>query len=125
MVVWLGDCVCCDVEGLFYFGGCCDVMIKSVGNCISLQEIEEVVFVIGFVVEVVVFGIFDEWLGYVVYFVVCLFFGYVFVFDELIYILYQELFNFMLFKVIYWCEVMLIGLNGKIDCMGLQVELIL
>lgn len=61
--VWSGDTVRCDEEGLLYFVGRDDAMIKSAGNRISPSEIEEAAVAVPGVAEAVALGIPDERLG--------------------------------------------------------------
>ena len=63
MAVWSGDRVRRDAEGLLYFVGRRDAMIKSAGNRISPQEIEEAALATGLVAEAVALGVPDERLG--------------------------------------------------------------
>ena len=61
--VWSGDTVRRDAEGLLYFVGRSDAMIKSAGNRISPTEIEEVAQGLPGVAEAVALGVPDERLG--------------------------------------------------------------
>ncbi len=63
MAVWSGDSVRRDAEGLLYFVGRDDAMIKSSGNRISPTEIEEAAVAVPGVAEAVALGIKDERLG--------------------------------------------------------------
>lgn len=63
MAVWSGDTVRRDSEGLLYFIGRDDAMIKSAGNRISPTEIEEVAVQSSDIVEAVALGTPDERLG--------------------------------------------------------------
>ncbi len=63
MAVWSGDTVRRDAEGLLYFVGRDDAMIKSAGNRISPTEIEEAAVAVPGVAEAVALGIPDERLG--------------------------------------------------------------
>jgi acyl-coenzyme A synthetase/AMP-(fatty) acid ligase len=67
--VWSGDTVRRDADGLLYFVGRTDNMIKSSGNRISPTEIEEVAVESGLVSEAVAIGVADELLGHAI----CLF----------------------------------------------------
>ncbi len=67
--VWSGDSVRRDKDGLLYFVGRTDNMIKSSGNRISPTEIEEVAIESGFIAEAVAIGVADERLGHAI----CLF----------------------------------------------------
>ncbi len=63
MAVWSGDTVRRDEDGLLYFVGRDDEMIKTSGNRISPGEIEEVAVASGIAVEAVALGIADDRLG--------------------------------------------------------------
>jgi acyl-coenzyme A synthetase/AMP-(fatty) acid ligase len=63
MAVWSGDTVRRDAEGLLYFVGRDDAMIKSAGNRISPTEIEEAAVAIPGVAEAVALGMKDDRLG--------------------------------------------------------------
>jgi len=64
--VWSGDKVRRDNDGLLYFVGRDDLMIKSSGNRISPSEIEEVAIEHELVAEAVAIGIPDERLGHAI-----------------------------------------------------------
>ncbi|AHE54356.1 acyl-CoA ligase (AMP-forming), exosortase A system-associated [Sphingomonas sanxanigenens] len=68
--VWSGDTVVRDGEGLLYFVGRDDEMIKSAGNRISPTEIEEAAVASGAVGEAVAIGLPDERLGQAIHLVV-------------------------------------------------------
>lgn len=63
MAVWSGDTVMRDDEGLLYFVGRDDEMIKVSGNRVSPTEIEDAIYATGAVSVVAAFGIADERLG--------------------------------------------------------------
>ena len=63
MAVWSGDTVRRDGEGLLYFVGRDDAMIKSAGNRISPTEIEEAAVAVEGVAEAIALGVRDERLG--------------------------------------------------------------
>lgn len=123
MAVWSGDRVRRDADGLLYFVGRRDAMIKSAGNRISPQEVEEAALATGLVAEAVALGVPDERLGQAVHLVVRVAPGISDAQEELPRKLMQELPNFMQPKMIHWRDVMPIGPNGKIDRTGLQAEL--
>jgi len=123
MAVWSGDRVKRDADGLLYFAGRRDAMIKSAGNRISPQEIEEAALASGLVAEAVALGIPDERLGQAVHLVVRAAPGAANAEDELPRYLMRELPNFMQPKQIHWRGAMPIGPNGKIDRTGLQQDL--
>ncbi|SHN53557.1 acyl-CoA ligase (AMP-forming), exosortase A-associated [Erythrobacter sanguineus] len=120
--VWSGDRVRRDADGLLYFAGRRDAMIKSAGNRISPQEIEEAALGTGLVAEAVALGVSDARLGQAVHLVVR---GS----DdttaqaELPKRLQRELPNFMQPQHIHWREAMPLNPNGKIDRTALQNEL--
>jgi acyl-coenzyme A synthetase/AMP-(fatty) acid ligase len=123
MAVWSGDRVRRSAEGLLYFVGRRDAMIKSAGNRISPQEIEEAALATGLVAEAVALGVADERLGQAVHLVVRPLAGISDAAEELPRKLMQELPNFMQPKQIHWRTAMPIGPNGKIDRTGLAAEL--
>jgi len=63
MAVWSGDTVRRDADGLLYFVGRDDAMIKTSGNRVSPTEIEEAAVESGLVVEACALGRKDERLG--------------------------------------------------------------
>ncbi|WP_095010958.1 acyl-CoA ligase (AMP-forming), exosortase A system-associated [Tsuneonella mangrovi] len=64
--VWSGDRVRRDAQGLLHFVGRRDSMIKSAGNRISPQEVEDAAIATGLVVEAVAVGKPDPKLGHAV-----------------------------------------------------------
>ena len=120
---WSGDRVRRDADGLLTFAGRRDAMIKSAGNRISPQEIEEAAIGTGLVAEAVALGVPDERLGHAVHLIVRAAPGSSDAGAELPRILLRELPNFMQPKVIHWRAAMPIGPNGKIDRAGLYQEL--
>lgn len=118
--VWSGDRVKMDEDGLLYFVGRRDAMIKSSGNRISPQEIESVALATGLVSEAVALGLADEKLGQAIHLVVR---GNDEGSDELKKQLARELPNFMQPQVIHWREAMPLNPNGKIDRAALVREL--
>ena len=123
VAVWSGDRVRRDADGLLYFVGRRDAMIKSAGNRISPQEIEEAALATGLVAEAVALGVADARLGQAVHLVVRPIAGIGDAAGQLPRKLMQELPNFMQPKQIHWRETMPVGPNGKIDRAGLQVEI--
>lgn len=123
MAVWSGDRVKRDADGLLYFVGRRDAMIKSAGNRISPAEIEDAALASGLVAEAVALGIPDERLGHAVHLIVRPAPNASGAEEELPRILLKELPNFMLPKVIHWRKAMPISPNGKIDRTGLYQEL--
>ena len=118
MAVWSGDRVMRDAEGLLYFVGRRDAMIKSAGNRISPQEIEDAALATGLVAEAVALGVPDARLGHAVHLVVR---GSG---DDaaLRAALKRDLPNFMQPQVIRWLEVMPLNPNGKIDRTALAAQ---
>lgn len=124
IAVWSGDRARRDADGLLYFVGRRDAMIKSAGNRISPQEIEDAALATGLVAEAVALGLPDERLGQAVHLFVRAareVSGYQ---EELPRKLMQELPNFMLPKEIHWRECMPLSPNGKIDRARLYAELV-
>lgn len=123
IAVWSGDRVKRDAQGLLYFIGRWDAMIKSQGNRISPQEVEEAAFATGLVAEAVALGIADERLGQAVHLVVRAEPGAVDADKQLPKLLAKEMPNFMQPQVIHWRTAMPLNPNGKIDRSALQREL--
>ncbi len=121
--VWSGDRVRRDSEGLLYFVGRRDAMIKSAGNRISPQEVEEAALATGLVAEAVALGVADPRLGQAVHLVVRAAPGVPDAQDALPKRLAADLPNFMQPRTIHWREAMPIGPNGKIDRNGLAAQL--
>lgn len=122
LAVWSGDRVRCDADGLLYFVGRRDAMIKSAGNRISPQEIEDVAIATGLVAEAVAFGLYDERLGQAVHLVVRALPGSTGAEEGLPRALAKELPNFMLPKAIHWRSAMPLNPNGKLDRTALAAE---
>ncbi len=120
MAVWSGDRVKRDAEGLLYFAGRRDAMIKSAGNRISPQEIEEAALASGLVAEAAALGVKHPRLGQAVHLVVR---GDPAGGEALVRRLKAELPNFMQPQMIHWREAMPLNPNGKIDRTALQAEL--
>lgn len=120
--VWSGDRVRRDADGLLYFAGRRDAMIKSAGNRISPQEIEEAALATGLVAEAVALGVADSRLGQAVHLVVRGE-GDESSQEELPKRLQRDLPNFMQPRHIHWRKAMPLNPNGKIDRTALQTEL--
>jgi acyl-CoA synthetase (AMP-forming)/AMP-acid ligase II len=118
--VWSGDRVKRDAEGLLYFAGRRDAMIKSAGNRISPQEVEEAAIATGLVVEAVALGVPHARLGQAVHLVVR---GDPGGGEALAKQLQRDLPNFMQPQMIHWREAMPLNPNGKIDRTALQAQL--
>jgi acyl-CoA ligase (AMP-forming) (exosortase A-associated) len=122
--VWSGDRVVRDEDGLLYFAGRRDAMIKSAGNRISPQEIEDAALATGLVAEAAAVGVKDERLGQSVLLVVR---GGALRQaqddrEALRVALKRDLPNFMQPHEIRWVERMPLNPNGKIDRAALQAE---
>ena len=113
VAVWSGDRVRRDADGLLYFTGRRDAMIKSMGNRISPQEIEEAALASRLVHEAVALGVPDERLGQAILLVVRG--NGTAGEDELRQALRRDLPNFMQPGVIRFVDHMPLGPNGKID----------
>jgi acyl-CoA ligase (AMP-forming) (exosortase A-associated) len=121
MAVWSGDRVRRDADGLLYFAGRRDAMIKSAGNRISPQEIEEAALATGLVAEAVALGVPHPRLGQAVHLVVRG--DREGAGEELAGRLQRDLPNFMQPRHIHWRDAMPLNPNGKIDRPALQAEL--
>ena len=117
--VWSGDRVLRDAEGLLYFVGRRDAMIKSAGNRISPQEIEEAALATGLVSEAAAVGVKDERLGQAVLLVVRGSGNE----EALRAALRRDLPNYMQPREIRWVESMPLNPNGKVDRAALQAEM--
>ncbi|WJS98320.1 acyl-CoA ligase (AMP-forming), exosortase A system-associated [Novosphingobium humi] len=124
MAVWSGDRVRRDADGLLYFVGRRDAMIKTAGNRISPQEIEDAAVATGLVAEAVALGLPDDRLGQAVHLVVRAAPGADQVREALPQRLKADLPNFMQPSVIHWKEAMPISPNGKLDRTGLYQEML-
>ncbi len=117
--VWSGDRVVRDAAGLLHFVGRRDAMIKSAGNRISPQEIEEAVLETGLVSEVAAIGVPDERLGQAVVLVVRGLAS-----EEMLRTaLKRDLPNFMQPRDVLQVNAMPLNPNGKIDRVALQAQL--
>ena len=122
MAVWSGDRVRRDADGLLYFVGRRDAMIKSAGNRISPQEIEDAAMGTGLVAEAVALGVPDVRLGQAVHLVVRAAIGVVDAEARLPTALKAELPNFMQPQAIHWRDAMPLNPNGKLDRTALAQE---
>ena len=118
--VWSGDRVKRDAEGLLHFVARRDAMIKSAGNRISPQEVEEAALATGLVSEAVALGAPDERLGQAVELVVR---GAEGGDDALKAALAKALPGFMQPRRIHWRAALPLGPNGKIDRVALADEM--
>lgn len=121
--VWSGDRVKREADGLLYFVGRRDAMIKSSGNRISPQEIESAALALDSVSEAVALGLPDDRLGHAVHLVVR---GQDVADNRAILSkhLARELPNFMQPAAIHWRSRLPLNPNGKIDRTALYRELI-
>jgi len=117
--VWSGDYVKRDADGLLYFVGRRDAMIKSAGNRISPQEVEDAALATGLVADAVCFGVPDTMLGQAVFLVVR---GEQ-ADDALKAALKRDLPSFMQPHSIEWRDSLPINPNGKIDRTALYREI--
>lgn len=120
IAVWSGDRVRQDDEGLFYFVGRDDAMIKTSGNRVSPTEIEEAAIASGLVFEAVALGVPDDRLGEAIALIVR---GKGEAETELRNYLRRELPNFMQPAMIAWREELPKSPNGKLDRERLKSEL--
>ncbi|MCP5396415.1 MAG: acyl-CoA ligase (AMP-forming), exosortase A system-associated [Sphingomonadaceae bacterium] len=123
MAVWSGDRVKRDADGLLYFVGRRDAMIKSAGNRISPQELEDAARATGLVAEAVALGVPDPRLGHAVHLVVRPAVDAVDHEQALPKALAKELPNFMQPKVIHWRDVLPTNPNGKLDRTAIAREI--
>ncbi|MFV0643109.1 MAG: acyl-CoA ligase (AMP-forming), exosortase A system-associated [Sphingomonadaceae bacterium] len=123
VAVWSGDRVRQSEDGLLYFVGRRDAMIKSAGNRISPQELEDAAVATGLVAEAVALGVPDERLGHAVHLVVRAAPGAENPDIALPRALAKELPNFMQPKVIHWRKTMPTNPNGKLDRTALALEI--
>ena len=122
IAVWSGDRVRRDAQGLLHFAGRRDAMIKSAGNRISPQEIEDAALATGLVAEAAALGVPDARLGQAIHLVVRARPTILDGAERLPRMLLQELPNFMQPKVIHWRETMPLGATGKLDRAALARE---
>ncbi len=120
--VWSGDKVRRDKEGLLYFLGRDDEMIKVSGNRISPTEIEEVAAASGLVAESVAIGVADERLGQAIILIARAMNGADC--DSLNAWFKRELPSFMLPKAIIWRDDLPRNANGKLDRAALKAEFV-
>ncbi len=117
MAVWSGDTAFRDADGLLYFVGREDEMIKSSGNRISPGEIEEVAIASGLTGEAVAFGRADPRLGHAIILVVR---GSATQEDALRAKFRADLPAFMQPTEIIWLAELPRNANGKLDRSGIK-----
>lgn len=123
MAVWSGDRVRRDAAGLLHFAGRRDAMIKTSGNRVSPQEVEDAAIATGLVAEAVALGIPDPALGQAIHLVVRAKGDQAAAETSLPAALARELPGFMVPRVIHWRAEMPLSPNGKLDRTGLYLEL--
>ncbi|WP_369025121.1 acyl-CoA ligase (AMP-forming), exosortase A system-associated [Qipengyuania sp. RANM35] len=123
MAVWSGDRAKREADGLLYFVGRRDAMIKSSGNRISPQEIESAALATGLVAEAVALGVKDERLGDAIHLVVRAAANAVGAQEELPKALHKELPTFMHPHVIHWRDRLPLNPNGKLDRNAIAEEI--
>lgn len=125
MAVWSGDRVRRDAAGLLHFVGRRDAMIKTSGNRISPQEIEDAALATGLVAEAVALGLPDAALGQAIHLVVRAApeAGLDTARSGLIPALGRDLPNFMIPRAVHWRETLPLSANGKLDRAALAAEL--
>lgn len=118
--VWSGDTVRRDRDGLLYFVGRDDAMIKTAGNRVSPTEVEDVAVASGLVFEAVAFGVPDARLGAAIVLIVRGKGGS----DRnaLGPYLKQNLPNFMQPQAIEWRDALPRNPNGKLDRVAIAAE---
>ena len=121
MAVWSGDTVRRDANGLLYFVGRDDAMIKTAGNRVSPTEVEDVAVASGLIFEAVAFGVPDPRLGAAIILIVR---GNGGVADEagLSGYLRQNLPNFMQPQMIQWRDALPRNPNGKLDRVAIAAD---
>lgn len=118
--VWSGDTVRRDKNGLLFFVGRDDAMIKTAGNRVSPTEVEDVAVASGLIFEAVAFGVPDDRLGAAIVLIVRGKGGR----DEegLAAYLRQNLPNFMQPQAIEWREELPRNPNGKLDRVAIAAD---
>ncbi|ABD26775.1 AMP-dependent synthetase and ligase [Novosphingobium aromaticivorans DSM 12444] len=123
MAVWSGDRVRRDAEGLLHFVGRRDAMIKTSGNRVSPQEVEEAAVATGLVAEAVALGLPDPHLGHAIHLVARASGDVEAARAGLLPALTRALPNFMVPRQVHWRQVMPVSPNGKLDRVALAAEL--
>ncbi len=119
--VWSGDRMMRDADGDLHFVARDDAMIKSSGNRISPQEIEEAALATGLVRQAIALGLPDPALGHRIALV---FTAELDLSEDLTRKLQKELPNFMQPHLIEWRETLPQTPNGKLDRKRVQAELV-
>ena len=124
MAVWSGDRVRRDAAGLLTFAGRHDAMIKTSGNRVSPQEVEDAALATGLVAEAVALGVPDARLGQAIHLVARAAPGHeAEAAEALVRALAGTLPNFMVPHAIHWRDAMPLSANGKLDRVALAQEL--
>ncbi|WP_338465895.1 acyl-CoA ligase (AMP-forming), exosortase A system-associated [Novosphingobium sp. ZN18A2] len=123
LAVWSGDRVRRDGDGLLYFVGRRDAMIKTSGNRVSPQEVEDAAVATGLVAEAVAIGVADPALGQAIHLVARASGDPAKAEAGLVPALTRMLPNFMVPRMVHWRQAMPIGPNGKIDRVALAAQL--
>ena len=123
--VWSGDRVRRDAQGLLRFVGRRDAMIKTSGNRVSPQEVEDAVLATGLAAEAVALGVPDARLGQAIHVVARPAPGVDLATAEasVPQALAAALPNFMVPQAIHWRQALPLGANGKLDRATLALEL--
>ncbi|MCA1661732.1 MAG: acyl-CoA ligase (AMP-forming), exosortase A system-associated [Novosphingobium sp.] len=123
IAAWSGDRVRRDASGLLHFVGRRDAMIKTSGNRVSPQEIEDAALATGLVAEAVALGVADARLGQAIQLVARAMPGRADAREALAGALARALPNFMIPAAIHWREALPRSANGKLDRAALAEEL--
>lgn len=123
IAVWSGDRVRVDDDGLFYFEGRDDAMIKTSGNRVSPTEVEEAAIASGLAAEAIAFGYPDDRLGEAIALVVRPVPGAEGVEEGIAAYLKRELPNFMQPSALLMRVELPKGPNGKLDRERIRAEL--
>lgn len=121
--VWSGDRVRREADGLLYFVGRRDAMIKSSGNRISPQEIEDAAVASGLVAEAVALGVADDRLGHAIHLVVRADNTAADPQADLPKALAKALPNYMHPHAYHWRAAMPLNANGKLDRTAIAREI--
>ena len=120
LAVWSGDTVRRDRDGFLYFIGRQDDMIKCSGYRISPAELEEALYQLDGVAEVIAFGLADEELGQAIKLVIRT--DSELTEQDVKRYCQQQLPNYMQPKYIVFVDHLPRNPNGKIDRKQLQIE---
>ena len=121
--VWSGDRVRRDSAGLLHFAGRRDAMIKTSGNRVSPQEVEDAAIATGLVAEAAALGLPDPALGQAIHLVVRAKGDAAAAEAALPSALVRDLPGFMVPRGIHWRAQLPLSPNGKLDRAALYQEL--